>query len=109
MDAATCPVCGGVNFQPCGKVRSSDAEEVDGKRCLCCCYVFCDFDLALAAKTRARLIAEAVKAALESAAVKCDKQARAWEQYPTVCGVARQCAASIRAMSVKANEETSND
>jgi hypothetical protein len=59
--------------------------------------------------TRARLIAEAVKAALESAAVECDKQAKAWAQHLQASGVARQCAASIRAMSVKANEETSND
>ena len=51
----------------------------------------------------ARLIAEAVKTALESAAVKCDELA----QCPTVSGVARQCAASIRILSEKAsNEET---
>jgi hypothetical protein len=61
MDEPKCPVCGGVNFKPCGKVRDSDGNEADGLRCLCCCYVFCEFDLALATKTRARQIAEAVK------------------------------------------------
>ena len=98
-----CPVCGVPLIESGGEILCPNLQ----------CRHASDWSQAAveqADATRARLIAEAVKAALESAAVECDKQSQAWEQYPTVCAVARQCAASIRSMSVKANNEgTSND